>query len=108
LVDLHFDQDHEGRIELIDQPVKILQLWLFDFEGRVFAYRVQYAPEALENGNREELAAASIVFFYDEDGSGKFKVARWPKLLKSNGMGYLPEFIPDWVKDRHVDPPKPQ
>jgi hypothetical protein len=105
LTDLQFDQDHKGRVEIEDLPIKILQLWSFDFGGQVFAYRVMYAREALEGGKREELAAAATVFFYDMDGTGKFTAMRWPKLEKSTGFGNLPEIIPDWVKDHRSDAP---
>jgi hypothetical protein len=107
LTDLHFDQDHKGRIEIDDLPIKVLQLWSFDFDGRVFAYRVMYAKEVLDNGKREELATAVTVFFYDMGGSGRFTAMRWPKLDKSTGFGNLPEFIPDWVKEHRSDAPSP-
>jgi hypothetical protein len=95
-------QDHPGRIEIENAPIKVLDLWSFDFGGRVFAYRVSYAREAMKDGVRSELAAASIVFFYDADGSGRFTVVRGGTM----GVGsFAPAYIPEWAKSS-TDPPK--
>lgn len=97
-------QDHPGRIEIENAPIKVLDLWSFDVGGRVFAYRISYAREAVNNGVRSELAAASTVFFYDADGSGLFTVVRGGTM----GVGsFAPAYIPDWAKSS-TDPPKPQ
>lgn len=87
-------EDHPGRIEIENRPIKILDLWSFDIGGQVFAYRVSFAREAIQNGVRTELGASSTVFFYDLDGSGKFALMRWA------GVGvasYLPSPVPEWV-----------
>lgn len=87
--------DHIGRIEIEDAPIKVLDLWSYDVDGRLFAYRVSYAREAVNNGVRSELAADSTVFFYDVDGAGRFSVLRSASL----GPGaYAPAFIPDWAR----------
>jgi hypothetical protein len=88
--------DHPGRLVVEGEPIKILDLWSFDFGGRVFAYRVSYAREAVNGGVRSELAAASTVFFYDTDGSGTFTVMKGATM----GVGsFAPAFIPDWAKN---------
>jgi len=65
-------RDHEGRLEMRDQPMRIKILWAFDFNGKPFAYRLQYGKEAIENGRRYSVGAARDIMFYDIDGSGKF------------------------------------
>lgn len=100
LQDVSCPYDHPGRLVVEDNsPIKVLALWSFDFGGRVFAYRLSYARETIDNGKRSELAAASTVFFYDLDGSGRFSV------LKRATVG--PPSIPDWAKSS-ADPPKQQ
>jgi hypothetical protein len=77
-------------IEIIENaPIRIYALWKFDFEGRVFAYRVQYAPESMFRGKRVEMASMTSVFFFDPDGSGKFSLLKY-----QNGCGNrnLPSF----------------
>jgi hypothetical protein len=98
-------QDHPGRLVLDDSPIRIMVLWSFDCGGRVFAYRISYAEEAIYNGERHELAAATSVFFYDMEGSGKFTVLDAGKRLNGKGWGYLPSFIPDWAKNNAAAPP---
>ena len=65
--------DHRGRLTVEDaKPIRIMALWAFAYSGHIFAYRIEYSDEAIENGQRHELASASSVFFYDVDGSGRF------------------------------------
>ncbi len=85
--------DHTGRIEIEDLPIKILDLWAFDYAGRVFAYGISYGNEAIEDGTRVQLGSASAVIFYDLDGSGRFS------LRKGTNYPLMPDTIPDWVKD---------
>ncbi len=81
-----------------DIPIKILRLWFFDIDGHVFAYRVEYACEVIENGERLELGCASSAFFYDNDGLGRFTLTDSGKSGNGKGFGFLPSFIPEWVK----------
>jgi hypothetical protein len=95
IADVHCSRDHRGRLEIEDRPIKILDLWSFDFGGHLFAYRIHYEEEALSDGKRGELASASTVFFYDLDGFGKFTLIKGP----TTGAGlFAPAFIPDWTK----------
>jgi hypothetical protein len=94
--------DHPGRLVVDDRPIRILALWSYDFDGRLFAYRINYALQTIDNGTRNELAAAIAVFFYDTDGSGRFTVSDGGKSVNGRGLGYLPSFIPDWAKSGAV------
>jgi hypothetical protein len=82
-----------------------MSLWSFDLGGQVFAYRVGYAEETIYNGERHELAAASWAFFYDMDGSKNFTVLDGGKGVSGHSIGFLPSFIPEWVKSRTVAQP---
>lgn len=101
LTEMNCDQQHPGRVNVRENaPIKVLDLWAFDFGGQVFAYRLSYAGEAIYDGKREDLAWATSIFFYDLDGSGRFTVIRYPTFKgKPDFTTYLPEFIPDWVKN---------
>lgn len=83
--------DQSGRLQVDEQPVGIIWLFSFDFEGRVFAYGVRYALEKIENGARSDAGMESGFVFYDLDGSGRFT------LRKSTLPMPSPDFIPDWV-----------
>ena len=71
ITDIWCSREYTGRIELEDQPIRILHLWTFDFGGRKFAYGLSYSIDAIENGKRIPVGAASAVIFYDVDGSGR-------------------------------------
>ena len=86
--------DHPGRLVVENEPIKVLDLWSFDFEGHIFAYRMSYAKEVADHGERSELGASSAVFFYDIDGSGHFAVVTGT----TGGRGTLvPDRVPNWV-----------
>jgi len=71
----------------------VLNLWSFDFAGRVLAYGISYGKEAMQNGTRVPIGAASAVMFYDVDGSGRFAVRKWAR------YPFMPDFVPDWGKN---------
>jgi len=98
ITDIWCPPDHEGRLEIKEQPIGILNLWSFDFAGRVFAYGVSYGREAMQNGARVPIGAASAVMFYDVDGSGRFAVRKWAR------YPFMPDFVPDWAKKDAVAP----
>jgi hypothetical protein len=106
LSEWHCSEKDPGRIEIVENaPVKIYALWAFDFGGPVFAYRVAYAPESINGGQRHELASMTSVFFYDPDGSGKFSVLKYQKWVREPKFTeYLPESVPDWAKKKPGNP----
>jgi hypothetical protein len=89
--------DHPGRVEVDLEPVKIVDLWSYDFGGRVFAYRVLYARERVQNdGTREDTGTVIALYFYDVEGTGRFTSIFGAK----PGVGYFaPDFMPEWVKN---------
>jgi hypothetical protein len=80
----------DGRLEIDDEPVGIIWLWSYEFEGRRFAYGVRYVEEWMSNGTRRQLASESQAIFYDLDGSGRFTLMK-PTVL-------VPTFVPPWAK----------
>jgi hypothetical protein len=93
MTDMWCSRDYSGRIEVEDVPIRVLDLWAFDFAGRVFAYGVSYGKDAIQNGVRVPIGASSAVMFYDMDGFGRFKVRRAAK------YPFIPDVIPDWAKN---------
>jgi hypothetical protein len=82
--------------EKADIPIKVIKLWSYDFGGRVFAYRVEFSRETIQNGVRGELGGSFRAFYYDMDGSGRFTVV---KFLTTISGSMIPAFIPDWAKN---------
>jgi len=103
LTDIHCLGGQSGRLEIGDIPIKILKLWSFDYGGAIFAYRLEYADEAIQDGERGELGSESVVMFYDIDGSGRFTLMAHPKIKGTSW--FMPTFIPDWAKNSAARPP---
>lgn len=82
-----------GRLMIQDAPIRILKLRGWEYEGRLFAYSVEYEIQAMENGARVALGAATAVMFYDVDGSGLFKV-RKPGGSRPFGIPDMPPNTP--------------
>ena len=94
MTDIWCSREHNGRIEIEDRPIRILDLWAFDFGGRPFAYGLSYGVDVVENGKRMPIGASTSLIFYDLDGSGRFTLSRGAR------FPFTPDMVPDWVKDR--------
>jgi hypothetical protein len=82
--------DYPGRlISDESKPVRVLQLWRFDFNGKVFAYGIEYTP-----ATNPPILAFGQVLFYDLDGTGTFTVARIPKVYFFAAVE-----VPKWAKE---------
>jgi hypothetical protein len=92
ITDVWCSRDHDGRIEIEDRPIRVLNLWSFDVGGRKFAYGLSYGVEAIQNGKRIPVGTSAALMFYDVDGSGRFKVLRGAK------FPFVPDMVPDWAK----------
>ena len=81
-----------GVTEIRWLDIRVMKLWRFDIEGKVFAYGVSGAWLASKDqtGDLVELGSASNVLFYDLDGSGKFV------LMRTAGFPFVPE-VPRWL-----------
>jgi len=91
ITDMSCSREHEGRLELVERAIQIQKLWEFDFNGKVFGYRVLYNWEAVENGRRYSVGATSDIVFYDLDGSGKFT-------LRKSFLPISSIIVPEWAK----------
>jgi hypothetical protein len=85
-------REHTGRLEVEDVDVGVGDLASFDVGGRIFAYNLVYGVDGI--------AAVTFVRFYDLDGSGRFT------LIRGERNRFVPELIPDWVKDNKDDKTK--
>jgi hypothetical protein len=87
-------REFAGRLSLLSMTVKVLKMSKVDFNGRVFAYVVDFEPQfQASDGPRGTLGFISVVFL-DVDGSGRFTVMRYnrqPTFL------FSPE-IPEWAR----------
>lgn len=86
-------REHPGRLEIEDIDIGIGSLSSFDVGGQIFAYGLTYGARVIENGQPMDIAAEWSLKFYDLDGSGHFTIRRGER------GRFVPEFIPDWVKD---------
>jgi hypothetical protein len=80
-----------GRLEVRSQQIRVLELWRFKRNGRIFAYRVNAGLSAGDVA----LGAAVELLFYDPDGSGQFTIQRYIDDRKP----WL--IIPSWVAAGH-------
>jgi hypothetical protein len=89
ITEVNCSRDHEGRLEIMDKPIRILELTQYEYKGRVFAYGLEYEKNVIHNGERGRLGAASGYLFYDTDGSGRFTIRKWAN------WPFLPSVPPD-------------
>lgn len=92
ITDVWCSGDHNGRIEVEDRSIRILNLWSFDLGGRKFAYGLSYGVDVINNGKRVPVGASAALMFYDVDGSGRFKV------LRGAQFPFVPDIVPDWAR----------
>jgi len=82
-----------GRLIARVLTVKVMEMWRFDLENRVFAYGVTYEPQLMTpNGLRGSLELITVLF-YDPDGAGKFTVMKFSEYTIFRSLE-----VPDWVK----------
>jgi hypothetical protein len=83
-----------GRIEIREQPVDVLKLLRFSMNGRVFAYEAMAGFTGLSGENRVALGTSVTLFYFDEDGSGRFAVQRGA----APPGAQIKLWIPEWAK----------
>ena len=66
-----------GGIDYKALPVVVMQMWRYEFGGKVFAYSVVYPLWHIFKGKRVPLAGYAAVGFYDMDGDGLFTIMRY-------------------------------
>jgi hypothetical protein len=85
-----------GRLSLSSVTVRVLKMWKVDFNGKVFAYVVDYEPQFIQSGHPHPTLCFVSVVFIDVDGSGFFKVLRYNLPLQKSFL-FSPD-IPQWAR----------
>lgn len=82
----------DGQLYVGTVLLAVQNLASYSLDGRIFAYRSAFAKVNLNNdGRREYIGAIFILYYYDEDGDGKFETR----------YGDLPSLkLPDWYKGK--------
>jgi len=95
-------QDSPGRLIIRSTPVRVLEMSKVDYQGKVFAFIVQYEPQTVESGVVTRTLGFGQVVFLDTDGSGSFQVMRYD----DRGLFLASPEIPGWAKRvSQVQPP---
>jgi len=76
---INCSRDLDGRLEIEELPIKILELSAYEYKGRAYAYGLSYERQAIQNGARVPLGAASGFLYYDLHDSGRFTMRKWAK-----------------------------
>lgn len=92
---LNCDSSHFGRLVYRSRPVKVLELWRVEYNGKVFAYGGKYEPQILRNGNMHGTLEAVRAIFYDIDGNGQFSLMKY-----SMNLMFLPLEVPDLARKK--------
>ncbi len=79
ITSIQCSRDDGGRLEIEEQPIEILELSAYEYQGRIYAYGLSYEKQAIQNGTRVPLGAASGFLYYDLHNSGRFTVRKWAK-----------------------------
>lgn len=82
----------DGQLYVRTLPLAVQHLSSYSLDGRTFAYRVSFVPvDVRSDGSREYVGAVFILYYYDEDGDGKFET-RYGDLTSLK--------LPDWYKGK--------
>jgi hypothetical protein len=93
LIMLGCSRDVPDRLVVRIVPVRVLEMWRLDFNGKVFAYGVQYEPQSESGGVLHRTLEYVQLIFYDVDGSGRFTVMRNQPTRLFQSLK-----IPEWAK----------
>ncbi len=93
LVAPEFVDNTPGRLAVRTWPVRVIELWRFDFNGRVFAYAADYESQSMVDGVPHQSMRLVSVLFYDVDGSGLFKIMKYDSLGPIHSLD-----VPEWAK----------
>jgi hypothetical protein len=84
-------EGHPERISIDENPRDVLAVQRLSAKGVVFAYLVNLGDAVIEHGKWVSIGSASVVLYYDANGSGRFSVMRYHDLFAK-----IP--VPGWVK----------
>jgi len=91
---LQCSQDFPARLVIRVVSVRVLEMWRFDFDGKIFAYGARYEPQTVpRRGVPHSTLEYVQVVFYDVDGSGRFTVMQY-----QNSRLFQSLEVPEWAK----------
>lgn len=88
-IDLFYNIDNSSALSILSGNYFIQDLEKYTINEKDFAYRVDFTPEVFDNGNRTRVRAIMRIYFYDENGDGKFET-RYSNLKNLK--------LPEWIK----------
>lgn len=88
-IDLFYNIDNSSELSILSGNYFIQDLEKYTINEKDFAYRVDFTPEVFDNGNRIRVRAIMRIYFYDENGDGKFET-RYSNLKNLK--------LPEWTK----------
>lgn len=88
-IDLFYNIDNSSELSILSGNYFIQDLEKYTINEKDFAYRVDFTPEVFDNGNRVRVRAIMRIYFYDENGDGKFET-RYSNLKNLK--------LPEWIK----------
>lgn len=90
---LRCSPDASGQLIARFLPVKVLEMRRFDFNGKVFAYGINYEVELMGPGGLRSSLEYVPVVFYDTDGTGHFTLLKY-----ATGSMFRSLEVPEWTK----------
>lgn len=90
---LRCSHDAPGQLIARFLPVKTLEMRRFDFNGKVFAYGINYEVELMGPGGLRNSLEYVPVVFYDTDGSGHFTLLKYATSSMFRSLE-----VPEWAK----------
>lgn len=88
-IDLFYNIESSSELSILSGNYFIQDLEKYTINEKDFAYRVNFTPEIFDNGNRIRVRAIMRIYFYDENGDGKFET-RYINLKNLK--------LPEWIK----------
>jgi hypothetical protein len=96
-------RENESQPKFEQIPIQIARLWRFETGKAVYAYRLEYIDESIDlTGTRRDRGTEAAVFFYDIDGSGRFRIMKYG--LSKDQSWVRPAFVPEWAKTKVNQP----
>ena len=86
-------EEHQALNIKPEYGLQIREIRQYDIDGRTFCYVAEVSPAKVGKDNRiiSTVPTTSSLYFYDNDGDGKFETAQWGR---SFGFGL---HAPQWV-----------
>jgi|GEM_PF-6560792 len=87
-----FSQLEKDELQISSYPVYVYEIYAYSLNNKRFAYKVFSTPRIIENGLRRRVRATITVYFYDEDGDGKYET-RYQEMKATK--------LPKWFQNKN-------